>query len=96
MLLSPVSDKDESLPLVVPVINSAETNMPKALKQALNHVCGSTKASVSAVLLGERDHSLCEQPDAQHLPILGAQSHGPDVAHSLLDGTWLGAAAPQK
>lgn len=54
-----------------------------------------SQVSVSAVLFCKTDHLLCEQPDTQHLSILGGQSHGPDVAHSLLDGTWLGSP-PQK
>lgn len=88
---SPVSDKHESLPLIVPVIHSAETNMQKALNHVSYHFCDLTKVSVSVILLCQSDHSLCEQPDTQHFPILGGQSHGPDVTYSLLDGTWLGS-----
>lgn len=65
--------------------------MQKALNHVFHRFCDLTKVSVSVMLLCQSDHSLCEQPDTQHFPILGGQSHGPDVTHSLLDGTWLGS-----
>lgn len=36
---SPVSDEHEPLPLIVPVIHSAETNMRKALDHVFHHFC---------------------------------------------------------
>lgn len=42
------------------------------------------------MLLG---YSLCQQPDAEHLSILRRECHGPDVAHRLLNGTWLRSAS---
>lgn len=38
-------------------------------------------------------YSLGQQPHAEHLSVLTRQRHGPDVAHRLLDGTWLGSAS---
>ncbi len=38
-------------------------------------------------------YSLGQQPDAEHLSVLGRERHGPDVIHSLLDGTWLRSAS---
>lgn len=42
------------------------------------------------MLLG---YSLRQQPHAEHLSILWRECHGPDVAHRLLDGTWLRSAS---
>lgn len=36
---------------------------------------------------------LSQQPDTKHLSILGRQCHSPDVAHRLLNGTWLRSAS---
>lgn len=38
-------------------------------------------------------YSLGQQPDAEHLSVLRRECHGPDVAHRLLDGTWLRSAS---
>lgn len=41
-------------------------------------------------------YSLSQQPNTEHLSILRRQRHGPDVAHSLLDGTWLRSASHKR
>lgn len=49
-----------------------------------------------AEVVASLGHSLCQQPDAEHLSILGRQRHGPDVAHRLLDGPWLWSASQHR
>lgn len=81
---SPISYQHKSLLFVVPVINSVENNS--------SHKCSFFYASCLIINM-MTGYLLSQQPDTKHLSILGRQCHSPDVAHRLLNGTWLRSAS---